>query len=186
MFFSTANLIGHFERNDLVSRIIPIIAIEHPPKGEPIISDLKFGGIPYYEFEDDDIWYRSYIYICTRGAIKKNDRANNILQVYDQSLNYEQGYGITIPEMNLFDTHWPFHHWQQRCTKEKELKDAGIAIPDGAGLKKSYTLKGPSSNASTLGILCKPQLLDHIFLFYSKTLHLRTGRTVWQASGESN
>lgn len=56
--------------------------------------------------------------------------------------------------------HWPFHNGKQRCTKEKELRDAGIAIPDGAGLKKSYTLKGSSPDASTLGILCKPQLLD--------------------------
>ena len=86
--FSTANLIGHFERNDLVSRIIPIIAIEHPPKGEPIISDLKFGGIPYYEFEDDDIWYRSYIYIylCTREAIKKKTIEQTIYCKYMTNL----------------------------------------------------------------------------------------------------
>lgn len=52
-------------------------------------------------------------------------------------------------------------------TQEPQIRAAGIPLVDGAGSKKSYTLKGPTSEASSIGILFLgifyPKLEKHIY-----------------------
>ena len=48
-------------------------------------------------------------------------------------------------------------HFPTLCLQEKLLRECGVPIPDGAGSKRSYSLKPPNpchmEDASSLGIL---------------------------------
>ena len=72
----------------------------------------------------------------------------------------------------LWDLGYIFRKLQARLEpmiEEPELRAAGIPIPDGAGLRKSYTLKAPTANESSIGVLrwAQVRLFTYVFLYMS-------------------